>query len=254
LILSLPFTILFRLNIDTIKPYGTEDAKKTEVAKMFDQVAHSYDFLNHFFSLGIDRLWRRRVVNILRPHHPKLILDIATGTADLALALNHLQPNKIIGVDISTKMLEIGKVKVLKQKLDEVISLELADSENLPFSDNKFDAITVSFGVRNFENLERGLSEMFRVLKPGGKCIVLEFSKPAHFPVKQLFGLYSRLILPTIGKLVSGDSRAYTYLPESVQAFPEGQNFLDIFARCGFTKVSAQRLSFGICSIYSGSK
>ncbi len=238
----------------TIKPYNTEAGKKKEVAQMFDHVAHSYDFLNHFFSLGIDRGWRKRVVNILQPTKPKIILDVATGTADLALALSKLSPTSIVGVDISTKMLAIGAKKISAAKLDNIIKLQEGDSEKLQFPDNNFDAVTVSFGVRNFENLRMGLSEMYRVLKPGGKVVILEFSKPTTFPIKQLFAVYFKYLLPFIGKIVSGDNRAYTYLPESVAAFPEGKQFVSILQELGYTGVSTERLTFGISTIYTASK
>lgn len=238
----------------TIKPYNTEAGKKKEVAQMFDHVAHSYDFLNHFFSLGIDRGWRKRVVNILQPTKPKIILDVATGTADLALALSNLSPTSIVGVDISTKMLAIGAKKISAAKLDNIIKLQEGDSEKLQFPDNNFDAVTVSFGVRNFENLRMGLSEMYRVLKPGGKVVILEFSKPTTFPIKQLFAVYFKYLLPFIGKIVSGDNRAYTYLPESVAAFPEGKQFVSILQELGYTGVSTERLTFGISTIYTASK
>ncbi len=238
----------------TIKPYNTEAGKKKEVAQMFDHVAHSYDFLNHFFSLGIDRGWRKRVVNILQPTKPKIILDVATGTADLALALSKLSPTSIVGVDISTKMLAIGAKKISAAKLDNIIKLQEGDSVKLQFPDNNFDAVTVSFGVRNFENLRMGLSEMYRVLKPGGKVVILEFSKPTTFPIKQLFAVYFKYLLPFIGKIVSGDNRAYTYLPESVAAFPEGKQFVSILQELGYTGVSTERLTFGISTIYTASK
>ena len=192
---------------------------------MFNNISANYDFLNHFLSLGIDHLWRKRAVKQLKTVQPKMLLDLATGTGDFAIACLKLNPDKIIGMDISSGMLEVGKVKMKKRAFDHIIDMQLGDSENLPFESNTFDAITVGFGVRNFENLEKGLSEMLRVLKPGGKAVVLEFSKPKTFPIKQLFGFYSKVIIPLFGKYISKDERAYTYLPESVAVFPEGAAF-----------------------------
>lgn len=202
-----------------VKPYDSGQSKKEEVAQMFNNISANYDFLNHFLSLGIDHLWRKRAVKQLKTVQPKMLLDLATGTGDFAIACLKLNPDKIIGMDISSGMLEVGKVKMKKRAFDHIIDMQLGDSENLPFESNTFDAITVGFGVRNFENLEKGLSEMLRVLKPGGKAVVLEFSKPKTFPIKQLFGFYSKVIIPLFGKYISKDERAYTYLPESVAVF-----------------------------------
>ena len=238
-----------------VKPYGEEtQSKKQEVATMFNNISGRYDFLNHFLSLGIDKLWRRKAVKQLKELNHNKILDIATGTGDFALALLKLKPKEIIGVDISQGMLSVGTNKMKKKKVDGIIKLELGDSENLPFEDNSFDAITVAFGVRNFEDLEKGLSEMKRVLRPDGKVIILEFSKPKYFPIKQLFSFYSNCVIPTFGKLISKDKRAYTYLPESVAEFPEGENFHMIMDKVGYNKVSSLRLSGGISSIYMGYK
>jgi demethylmenaquinone methyltransferase/2-methoxy-6-polyprenyl-1,4-benzoquinol methylase len=238
----------------TVKPYQQEGSKKEQVAKMFDNISARYDFLNHFLSLGIDKGWRRKVVSIVKQHHPKRLLDIATGTADLAIALSHLQPEKINGVDISEGMLAVGKEKIKKKGLTEVVHLSYGDSEALPFPDASFDAVTVAFGVRNFENLDLGLSEMYRVTRPGGLVVVLEFSKPSHFPVKQLYQFYFSQILPRWGKWISKDASAYTYLPESVQAFPDGKAFLEHLGAAGFSSLKEKRLTFGIASIYSGIK
>lgn len=228
--------------------------KKEQVEKMFDNIAPKYDFLNRLLSLGIDKWWRYVAINKLKPVQPKTILDVATGTADLALASLRLKPEKVIGIDISEQMLAIGKEKVKACKQENIITLQQADAENLPFEDNTFDAITVAFGVRNFENLQKGLSELHRVLKPSGKLVVLEFSKPKIFPVKQLFGIYFKYILPFIGKLVSKDNKAYTYLPESVQAFPEGNEFVSILQQTGFKQTICSALTLGISSIYTGIK
>ena len=238
-----------------VKPYGDENAsKKQEVATMFNNISAKYDFLNHFLSLGIDKLWRKRAIRELKASKPKRILDIATGTGDFALEALKISPQNVIGVDISEGMLKVGMEKMKAKQVDHIISLRLGDSENLPFDVNTFDAITVGFGVRNFENLNKGLSEMLRVLRPGGKAVVLEFSKPRMFPIKQLFGFYSRVFIPFFGKMFSKDKRAYTYLPESVKAFPEGQNFLDILTEIGYSDVSSIRLSGGIATIYIGTK
>lgn len=229
-------------------------AEKEKVVGMFNKIAPTYDFLNHFLSLNIDKIWRRKIVKLLRPHSPQRILDVASGTGDLAIALNALHPAGIVGVDISEGMLEVGRVKVAKKKLSQTISLLYGDSENLPFPSGSFDAVAVSFGVRNFANLDKGLSEMQRVLKVNGIVAILEFSMPRHFPIKQFYKFYFLRILPLFGKLFSGDGEAYTYLPESVLKFPDGKNFLDRLEGAGFSKVKEKRLSFGIATIYTGIK
>lgn len=238
-----------------VVPYkDKESSKKQQVADMFDNISHKYDFLNHFLSLGIDIRWRRKAVKLLKELQPKTILDIATGTGDFAIEALSLNPDAIIGVDISEGMLKVGRQKLKKRKLDDRISLQSGDSENLPFDDNKFDAIIVAFGVRNFENLEKGLSEMLRVLRPGGKVVVLEFSKPKSFPFKQLYNFYFKNILPTVGKTISKDNAAYTYLPESVKSFPDGKYFTGILDKIGFKNTECKPLTFGISSIYTGIK
>jgi len=237
-----------------VKPYSEEGSKKEQVADMFNNISGRYDFLNHFLSAGIDKGWRKKAIKMLKPYHPKIMLDVATGTGDFAIAALKLDPSKVIGIDISTGMLEKGKEKMKKKKFDDRIEMNYGDSENLPFEDNTFDAITVGFGVRNFENLEQGLSEMYRVLKPGGCAAILEFSKPKKFPVKQSFKVYSKYVLPTIGKLVSKDKRAYTYLPESVEAFPEGKTFTGIMNKVGFKGEQRKLVSGGIATIYLGEK
>lgn len=236
-------------------PYKDNNTnKKEQIAAMFNSISGKYDFLNHLLSFGIDILWRKKAVQILRKNQPKLILDIATGTADFAIEALSLKPKKIIGIDISEGMLSVGREKLIKRNLTDKIELLVGDSETLPFKDNLFDAIIVSFGVRNFENLEKGLSDMLRVLKPGGKIVILEFSKPKSFPFKQIYQFYFRWILPKIGKLISKDRAAYTYLPDSVEAFPDGDNFLQILNKIGFQKSQCTPLTLGISSIYSGSK
>ncbi|HTF17139.1 MAG TPA: bifunctional demethylmenaquinone methyltransferase/2-methoxy-6-polyprenyl-1,4-benzoquinol methylase UbiE [Chryseolinea sp.] len=238
-----------------IVPYQQESgSKKEQVARMFNSISGRYDFLNHFLSMGIDRGWRRKAIELLRPLKPRHILDVATGTGDFAVQAMALNPEKIVGVDISEGMLDVGKKKVLAKGLDKVVSLQYGDSENLPFADGSFDAITVGFGVRNFEDLRRGLQEMYRVLKPGGKAVILEFSRPRSFPFKQVYNFYFSFILPRIGKMVSKDDSAYTYLPKSVEAFPDGEDFLHILQDVGFKQNQCRSLTFGVSSIYTGTK
>lgn len=239
----------------TVLPYkDKETGKKQQVADMFDNISHKYDFLNHFLSLGIDIRWRKKAIKLLKEIQPKQILDIATGTGDFAIESLKLNPDHVTGVDISEGMLNVGREKLKKRKLDDRITLSSGDSENLPFEDNKFDAIIVAFGVRNFENLEKGLAEMFRVLRPGGKVVVLEFSKPKSFPFKQLYNFYFKNILPTLGKTISKDNAAYTYLPESVRSFPDGKDFTSILDKLGFKNTECKPLTLGISSIYTGIK
>ncbi len=238
-----------------IVPYGEEGkSKKEEVAEMFDKISHRYDFLNHFLSLGIDKLWRKKAVKMLRDIQPKRMLDLATGTGDFAIECLKLHPDEVIGMDISEGMLEVGRKKMIAKKYDKVIQMRNGDSENLPFEDNYFDALTVGFGVRNYENLEKGLAEMLRVVRKDGKLIILEFSKPKKFPVKQYYAFHSRYIIPFFGKRISKDVKAYEYLPESVAAFPEGQEFVDILQSLGYRNVSATLVSGGIATIYCGIK
>ncbi|CAN5292546.1 bifunctional demethylmenaquinone methyltransferase/2-methoxy-6-polyprenyl-1,4-benzoquinol methylase UbiE [soil metagenome] len=238
-----------------VVPYKEDSAtKKQQVAKMFDSISGRYDFLNHFLSLGIDIVWRKKAVSLLKDIHPKVILDVATGTGDFSLEALSLKPEKIIGIDISEGMLDVGRKKMLERKVDNIIQLQYGDSENLPFQDNFFDALIVSFGVRNFENLERGLAEMLRVIRPGGRIVILEFSRPTKFPMKQLYNVYFTAILPTIGRWISRDQAAYRYLPDSVQAFPDGQDFLKILMAIGYKNPQCNPLTFGISSLYWGTK
>lgn len=238
-----------------VVPYKEQQAgKKEQVAEMFNNISHRYDFLNHFLSLGIDILWRKKAIRLLKKDQPKQILDIATGTGDFAIEALALNPDKVIGVDISAGMLEHGKQKMKRKGLDHIIDMQMGDSEKLLFESNTFDAVIVSFGVRNFENLEKGLSDMFRVLKPGGKTVIIEFSRPRRFPMKQLYNFYFKSVLPIIGKLISKDQSAYTYLPESVEAFPDGRDFLTILEKVGFKSTECRPLTFGISSIYIGQK
>lgn len=228
--------------------------KKAQVADMFDSIAGKYDFLNHFLSLGIDKGWRKKAIKAIATIHPKTILDVATGTGDLAIAACALQPEKIVGIDISVGMLEVGKKKIQELQLASIIHLQTGDSEALAFDNRSFDAITCAYGVRNFENLTAGLREMNRVLKPGGKVAILEFSHPKQFPFKQLYQFYFKFILPTLGKIVSKHKTAYTYLPESVNAFPEGKKFCEILTDCGFKNAKAKALTLGVTTLYTAEK
>jgi demethylmenaquinone methyltransferase/2-methoxy-6-polyprenyl-1,4-benzoquinol methylase len=239
----------------SVLPYKDKsESKKAQVAEMFDNISARYDMLNHLLSMNIDKGWRKKAIKLLRPLAPKVMLDIATGTGDFAIEALALQPEKVVGIDISAGMLEVGKEKMKKRGYANIIDMQLGDSENLPFEDNTFDAITVAFGVRNFENLEQGLAEMYRVLKPNGMVVVLEFSKPKTFAIKHLYNFYFKNILPNIGRAVSKDARAYTYLPESVDAFPDGKDFLNILEQVGFQHTQWHSLSFGISAIYTGKK
>lgn len=239
-----------------VTPYKNESAtKKEQVATMFNNISKTYDFLNHFLSLGIDIIWRKKAIGELKKDQPKQILDVATGTGDFAFeALQLLNPDKITGVDISRGMLDVAEEKIKKRGLEHKFEVKLGDSEKLLFDDNTFDAVTVAYGVRNFENLEKGLSDMFRVLKPGGKAVILEFSKPRVFPIKQLYNFYFHYITPAIGKVFSKDNSAYKYLPESVAAFPDGMKFTELMKKVGYRETKNRPLAFGICSIYTGVK
>ena len=238
-----------------VKPYNKDNkTKKEEVAEMFDNISAKYDFLNHFLSLGVDHIWRRKAINMLKAKQPKKIIDLATGTGDFALAALKLNPEKVVGVDISNGMLAKGRAKMIKRGKEDIISMVYGDSEDLPFADNEFDALTVGFGVRNYENLEKGLTEMLRVINHGGTAVILEFSKPKKFPIKQVFGFYSKYIIPFLGKTISKDSSAYEYLPESVAAFPEGQDFIAILKKVGYKNTSARLVFGGIATIYTGVK
>ena len=233
-----------------IKPQqNSSRSKKKQVADMFDNIAKSYDFLNHTLSFGMDFYWRKKAIEKLT-NKPKIILDVACGTADFAIAASRLEKTQITGIDISKKMLEIGRKKVEQKGLKKQIKLQLADSENLPFENNSFDAITAGFGVRNFENLELGLLEMKRVLNKNGIAVILEPSKPKVFPIKQIYSIYFHHILPFFGQLISKDKRAYNYLPESVDAFPENEKFIEILKKVGFSKVEYIPLTLGIVSLY----
>ena len=238
-----------------VTPYKNSDlGKKEQVAQMFDNISENYDGLNRVISLGIDVSWRKKVVKLVGEHNPKQILDIATGTGDLALMMASLRPERIVGLDISKGMLEVGKQKISKANLSDTIEMIVGDSEKIPFEDNTFDAITVSFGVRNFENLDKGLTEILRVLKPDGKFVVLETSNPTKFPFKQGYKFYTNFILPIIGRLFSKDKIAYSYLSESANSFPFGKAFNNILEKNGFKNAKNLPVTFGVASIYTSTK
>lgn len=241
---------------DNIVPFKDSDkSKKQQVAEMFNKIAFRYDFMNRFLSVGIDQYWRKTAIKQLMDVKPRYILDVATGTGDLAIMTAKLiAPEKIIGIDISEGMLELGRKKVEKEMLNDKIALQVGDSEAINFPDNTFDAITVAFGIRNFEDLDKGLAEMKRVLKPGGKLVILEFSKPKQPIFSGLYNVYMKVFAPGVASWVSKNKEAYSYLHSSVKAFPEGETFLHILQNQGFTATTIKRLSLGICTIYCGRK
>jgi demethylmenaquinone methyltransferase/2-methoxy-6-polyprenyl-1,4-benzoquinol methylase len=236
-----------------VTPYHSKEPKKIQVRNMFNAVAKRYDFLNHFLSLGIDKIWRRKTIREIEKLKPGRILDIATGTADLAIAASQLHPQSITGIDISDNMLDIGRIKIEKQGLQQMITLMSGDCENLQFNNASFDAVMVAFGVRNFQNLDAGIREMKRVLSDQGKVYILEFSQPEKFPIKQFYHLYSRYMLPVLGRIISGDAAAYTYLPESVKHFPSGKAFASVLEKGGFKQVEIKPMTFGIVTLYIAS-
>ena len=241
---------------DKVVPYSQSNAtKKEQVASMFDSIAKKYDFLNRFLSLGIDQAWRKKAIAYLKNTPLDHLLDIATGTADMSLmAYKQIRPKKITGIDISEGMMQYGRIKIAQKGLENIIELKLGDSTEIPFEDAQFDGAMVAFGVRNFANLEKGLSEINRVLQPESKIVVLEFSQPTSFWFKPIYTLYMKWITPTIGKIFSGNKEAYAYLNESVIAFPEGKAFLTVLEKAGFKNVQQEKLTLGICSIYIGNK
>lgn len=240
---------------ELIKPYDQDRHKSEQVEEMFDHIAHSYDQLNLTLSIGIDRLWRRKAIKRLQAYHPKHILDVATGTGDFAiLASRLLKPQEIIGIDISEGMMAVGREKVKQAGLDAVIRFKREDCTALSFKADSFDAITVAFGVRNFDGLDKGLEEMHRVMKQGGRLVILELSSPTRFPMKQLYRFYSKTVMPLIGKLISKDDSAYTYLPQSIEACPQGEQMAEIINRAGFKEVEYEPLTFGICTLYTATK
>ena len=240
---------------ENIKPYSKDGKKSEQVEQMFDNIAPAYDMLNHTLSMGIDRSWRRKAINWLRPFHPERIMDVATGTGDFALlAYRHLQPKLLMGTDISEGMMNVGREKVKKEGLSGKIIFAREDCTSLSFADHTFDAITVAFGIRNFDDLDRGLSEMCRVLTPGGHLVILELTTPDRFPMKQLFGIYSKVVIPMLGKIFSKDNSAYRYLPQTIKAFPQGEVMQGIISRAGFSQVQFRRLTLGICTLYTATK
>lgn len=240
---------------EKINPYAGEGSKAQQVEQMFDSVAHSYDKLNHRLSFSIDKYWRKFVVNHLKSVKTDSILDVATGTGDLAiLEARKLHPQRVVGADISEGMMNIGREKVACLGLADVIEFQREDCLSLSFGDNSFDVVTAAFGIRNFQNLEAGLGEMYRVLKPGGTLCVIELTRPVHFPIRQLFGLYSHTILPLYGKLISKDKSAYKYLIATIEAFPQGELMVGILKKVGFATARFKRLTFGICTCYMAIK
>lgn len=240
---------------ENIKPYDKDGSKAAQVEKMFDHIAPAYDNLNHLLSWGIDKYWRKKAIALLKPFRPQHIMDVATGTGDFAIkACKELNPDELIGTDISEGMMNVGRKKVKQLGLERQISFAKEDCTSLSFPDNRFDAITVAFGVRNFEDLDRGLKEMYRVLVPGGHLVILELSTPERFPMKQLYSIYSRIVIPSLGKLLSKDRSAYTYLPQSIKAFPQGEVMQRILHKAGFSQVRFKRLTLGICTLYFATK
>ncbi len=240
---------------EKIKPYDDSAAKGEQVEQMFDAIASRYDTLNHWMSLNIDKRWRRKAIEQLSPFAPKRILDVATGTGDFAIeTVRRLHPESLVGADISEGMMEVGRAKVRQQQLDSIISFAKEDCMSLSFADETFDAVTAAFGIRNFPDLDRGLSEMCRVLRKGGHLSVVELTHPTRFPMRQLFKVYSHTILPAYGRLISKDQRAYRYLTATIEAFPQGEQMMDILAKAGFSQTSFERMTFGICTMYLATK
>jgi demethylmenaquinone methyltransferase / 2-methoxy-6-polyprenyl-1,4-benzoquinol methylase len=240
---------------ETILPYGDGDRKRNQVESMFDTIADQYDFLNHFMSFQQDKRWRKKAILSLKPDAPKVMLDIATGTGDFALeAYKRLKPDHIIGADLSEGMMKVAEEKVRKAGLEAYLSFEVQDCTALTFKDNTFDAVTIAFGVRNFENIAKGISEMYRVLKPGGRMVIIELSRPEKFPMKQLFNIYSSVVLPLAGKLFSKDNLAYEYLPASIKVVPQSTEMVRIMKEQGFAQAAFTPYTFGVCTNYSGLK
>ncbi|MDL2255826.1 bifunctional demethylmenaquinone methyltransferase/2-methoxy-6-polyprenyl-1,4-benzoquinol methylase UbiE [Parabacteroides sp. OttesenSCG-928-G06] len=240
---------------EKILPYNKEEEKGAQVQRMFDNIAGAYDRLNHILSLGFDRGWRRKGIAFLKPFQPRQILDIATGTGDLAIALcRKLQPQQVVGADISEEMMRIGREKVEKAGLDGKIRFEQQDCLSLTYEENSFDAVTAAFGVRNFADIRQGLTEMHRVLSPGGQLMILELTTPEHFPMKQLFALYSHTVIPLLGRLFSRERKAYKYLPASIEVVPQGKVMINLLVEVGFKEVKLRRFTGGICTMYTGQK
>jgi demethylmenaquinone methyltransferase/2-methoxy-6-polyprenyl-1,4-benzoquinol methylase len=240
---------------EKIKPYDSTNSKGSQVEEMFDSIASRYDTLNHLMSFDIDKRWRKKAIEQLAPYHPSTILDIATGTGDFAIqTAKTLHPKHLIGADISEGMMAIGRKKVEKEHLNEIIRFAKEDCLSLSFGDASFDAVTAAFGIRNFADLDRGLHEMCRVLRPGGHLSIVELTRPVHFPMKQLFWLYSHAVLPIYGRLISKDQRAYRYLTATIEAFPQGEAMMDILKKAGFRETTFKRMTFGICTMYLATK
>lgn len=240
---------------EKIKPYNDNENKGEQVEQMFDNIAHSYDKLNHRLSWSIDKTWRKKALKRLAEYQPKSVLDIATGTGDFAIsAARMLQPERIVGADISEGMMAVGRKKAKALHLDNIISFSKEDCLNLSFGDNTFDAVTAAFGIRNFADLDRGLKEICRVLKPGGHVCIVELTSPVSFPMKQLFKIYSHTVLPVYGRIISGDKAAYAYLTATIEAFPQGEQMVEIIKKAGFAKAEFKRLTLGICTMYFGTK
>lgn len=237
---------------ESIKPYDGNEAKGVQVERMFDNIAHSYDRLNHWLSFGVDKHWRHAAIRSLKPFAPRRILDVATGTGDFALlSARKLQPEHLLGVDISEGMLAVGRKKVKEAGMEAVIEFRKDDCMALNLLDASFDAVTVAYGVRNFEDLERGLREMLRVLRPGGRLVIIELTSPVHFPMKQLFWVYSHLLMPLLGRIISRDRRAYAYLPATMEAFPQGEVMREVLQRAGYAEVKFRRFTFGLSTLYT---
>jgi demethylmenaquinone methyltransferase/2-methoxy-6-polyprenyl-1,4-benzoquinol methylase len=240
---------------EKITPYGKTGRKSEQVEQMFDQIAHSYDLLNHSLSMGIDKGWRRKAMDALKAYAPKKILDVATGTGDFAiLAADRLHPEEIVASDISEEMMRIGREKVAQRGLDKTITFRKEDCSQLSFADNTFDAVTVAYGVRNFEDLDRGLREIRRVLKENGHLLIVELCTPRKFPMRQLFWIYAHVVIPAAGTLISKDKSAYSYLPATMEAFPQGEVMHDILLKAGFSEARFKRFTFGICTMYIATK
>ena len=240
---------------EEIKPYNNEEEKGVQVEQMFDNIAHSYDKLNHRLSWNIDKLWRNKALKRLKPYSPQRMLDIATGTGDFAIqATKTLNPKELVGVDISEGMMEVGRKKIAQLGMDGVVSFKRDDCMNLSFEDESFDAVTAAFGIRNFGDLEKGLAEMLRVLKTGGHMCIVELTTPVRFPMRQLFKIYSHTVLPIYGRLISKDKTAYNYLTATIEAFPQGETMVKILKKIGYSKATFRRMTFGICTMYIAEK
>lgn len=240
---------------EKVLPYNEEEVKGKQVRRMFDAIASKYDFLNHTLSLGFDKGWRRKGIRFLKSFHPELILDLATGTGDLAIQMyRSLAPKSVIGADISEGMMNVGREKVRQEGLSDVVLFAYQDAMGLTYPDCSFDAVTAAFGIRNYEDIEQGLSEMYRVLKPGGCLMVLELSTPEYFPMRQLYQIYSKIVIPTVGRLFSKEKNAYNYLPASIRQFPQGEVMKELLSKIGFVNADVKTFTFGICSMYTGIK